>query len=596
MSLSSTTTKVSYAGNGVTTAFSFPYYFLVNADLVVVSMDDTTLVETVKTITTHYTVTGAGVGAGGTVTMLVAPATGTTLIIYRDPSVKQDLDIAENDSLPSAEVEKALDKNVMISQRLTEKISRTLQVPEGFDTDAFDLTIPANLADFPNYSLLVNDDGDGFALGSGLDLTSTDPLEFAGPLAGPNGTAALPSFTFSSDLNTGMYRIGADNIGISVGGTKILDINASGLIITGSLTTSDVLLNNGSAAAPTLRFQNDTDCGMYLIAANNVGHAVNGAKVLDISTAGLGVTGTLIVSGATTLATSLTGVVHATAGVISASAVSFSELAALTSANILVGNGSNVATSVAVTGDVTISNAGITAIGALKVTSGMLFGAIPITKITSGTANQIIGANAAANANEYKSLVAGSAGSDFAVDHSANTITFNLPDAGPSSRGAVTTAAQTIPGIKTFSDSIKFATTGGTVTALDYYEEGSFSANFNQNAGAAGSGTTFTVNFVRIGKIVTLQFTNMQTMTAGATSTNFATAAATLAARLRPVTASVNQLVVCKVNGSDSATPAQFNVGTGGAFSLFRDGANVTTFTSGAVSGPYGFSMTYTIQ
>ena len=43
----------------------------------------------------------------------------------------------------------------------------------------------------------------------------------------------------------------------------------------------------------------------------------------------------------------------------------------LTSGNILVGNGSNLAASVAMSGDVTISNAGVTAIGASKVTEAM---------------------------------------------------------------------------------------------------------------------------------------------------------------------------------------------------------------------------------
>jgi hypothetical protein len=47
------------------------------------------------------------------------------------------------------------------------------------------------------------------------------------------------------------------------------------------------------------------------------------------------------------------------ADVDAAAAIAFSKLAALDSANILVGNGSNVATKVAVTGDVTISNAGV---------------------------------------------------------------------------------------------------------------------------------------------------------------------------------------------------------------------------------------------
>jgi hypothetical protein len=52
------------------------------------------------------------------------------------------------------------------------------------------------------------------------------------------------------------------------------------------------------------------------------------------------------------------------ADINASAAIAFSKLASLSSANILVGNGSNVATSVAVTGDVTISNAGVTAIAA----------------------------------------------------------------------------------------------------------------------------------------------------------------------------------------------------------------------------------------
>jgi hypothetical protein len=60
------------------------------------------------------------------------------------------------------------------------------------------------------------------------------------------------------------------------------------------------------------------------------------------------------------------------ADIDAAAAIAFSKLAALDSANILVGNGSNVATKVAVTGDVTISNAGVTAIGSSKVVTAMV--------------------------------------------------------------------------------------------------------------------------------------------------------------------------------------------------------------------------------
>ena len=96
MTIATTINRVSYAGNGSTTVFSFPYYFLQNADLVVVKRNNTTGVETTQTITTNYTITGAGLPAGGSVTMLSAPASGETLIIYRDPAKVQDLDLVEN--------------------------------------------------------------------------------------------------------------------------------------------------------------------------------------------------------------------------------------------------------------------------------------------------------------------------------------------------------------------------------------------------------------------------------------------------------------------------------------------------------------------
>lgn len=58
--------------------------------------------------------------------------------------------------------------------------------------------------------------------------------------------------------------------------------------------------------------------------------------------------------------------------VAAGAAIAFSKLAALASGNILVGSAGNVPTSVAMSGDTTISNAGVVAIGAAKVTKAML--------------------------------------------------------------------------------------------------------------------------------------------------------------------------------------------------------------------------------
>jgi len=69
------------------------------------------------------------------------------------------------------------------------------------------------------------------------------------------------------------------------------------------------------------------------------------------------------------------------ADVKSDAAIAYSKLEALTSANLLVGSSGNVATVTAITGDVTISNTGVTAIGASKVTNAMLAGLIALSQL-----------------------------------------------------------------------------------------------------------------------------------------------------------------------------------------------------------------------
>lgn len=61
----------------------------------------------------------------------------------------------------------------------------------------------------------------------------------------------------------------------------------------------------------------------------------------------------------------------------------------VTSANIIVGNASNVGAAVAMSGDITIDNAGATTIGSGKVTNAMLAGSIALTKLTSDTSTAL---------------------------------------------------------------------------------------------------------------------------------------------------------------------------------------------------------------
>ena len=96
--------------------------------------------------------------------------------------------------------------------------------------------------------------------------------------------------------------------------------------------------------------------------------------------------------------------------------------------------------------------------GTISLTS-QVSGILPIanggTNLSSlGTGNQLLGVNAGASALEYKSLATGTSGTDFGIAYATGTITFNIPDAGASARGLVTTGSQTFAGAKTLSSAL----------------------------------------------------------------------------------------------------------------------------------------------
>lgn len=144
MTVSSNLAKQSYAGDGVTLAFSFPAYFLADADLTVILRVNATGVETTKILTTDYTVTGAGNPLGGTVTMVVAPAVGETLTIVRDPDALQGTDYVANDALPAEVLERGFDLLTMLIQRLQEVDARTMKYPET-DSSSISAIIPSSV-------------------------------------------------------------------------------------------------------------------------------------------------------------------------------------------------------------------------------------------------------------------------------------------------------------------------------------------------------------------------------------------------------------------------------------------------------------------
>jgi len=139
MTVSSSTTKVSYSGDNSTTVFAYTFKIFADADLTVIVRTDATGAESTKTLTTDYTVSGAGNAGGGAVTMVTAPASGETLVIKRSLTLTQSTDYVANDPFPAAAHEDALDRLTFIAQQQQEVFDRAVVFPE---TDTASTTIP----------------------------------------------------------------------------------------------------------------------------------------------------------------------------------------------------------------------------------------------------------------------------------------------------------------------------------------------------------------------------------------------------------------------------------------------------------------------
>ena len=120
MTLSTAIPRVSYAGNGATTSFAFSFKVFAAADLKVYLRDNVSLQDTLQVLTTNYTVSGTFPGTGNVV-FGVAPPSGKTVIILRDPAVDQALDLIASGSFAAENVETALDKLASYVQSLAQR-------------------------------------------------------------------------------------------------------------------------------------------------------------------------------------------------------------------------------------------------------------------------------------------------------------------------------------------------------------------------------------------------------------------------------------------------------------------------------------------
>lgn len=350
----------------------------------------------------------------------------------------------------------------------------------------------------------VEANGGGITLaGANAALTYASVIDswgFNKPLAqGVDGTAALPSYTFSSDSNTGIFRSGTDELSISTDGVSRVSVTASGdflirgnrsLVIDQSGNTAT--LSAGSlTASRTFTLPNVTgtvittgDTGTVtgtIIANETISNtnisptaAIADTKLDTIATAGK-------VSNSATTATSLntpnTIVLRDGSGSFLGNSSTATALETARNINGTSFNGTaNITTEIWGTArDITIGGTtrsvngsqayswSLTDIGVNNATLTLATSGIA-TGSQTWTSNQ--GTNATFTVDVPGTNLTFTAGStDGPVINSSTGTGSTLPSASGTASGVVTTGTQTFAGVKTFSSTITGSVSGNAGTA-----------------------------------------------------------------------------------------------------------------------------------
>lgn len=123
MTISNQTNLATFNGDGVSTLFPFPVYFLLNLHIKVTLILVSSGLRTLLTEGVDYTLIGAGNQLGGQVTMTVAPSSLYQLEIKRTVTLTQGDNYVVGGDLPAETIEKDFDYAMMVAQQLDQRLS-----------------------------------------------------------------------------------------------------------------------------------------------------------------------------------------------------------------------------------------------------------------------------------------------------------------------------------------------------------------------------------------------------------------------------------------------------------------------------------------
>jgi len=415
MTISSTTVKNSYSGDGSTTTFTYTFKIFQDSDIqVIIRAANGT--ETTKTITTHYTVTGAGVSSGGTVIFTSGniPTNTQTVVLRRNIPQTQAIDYIANDPFPAESHEEGLDRATMAIQQIQEEVTRSLKLSKTNTMTSTEFTVGS--ADRANKILAFDSSG---------EISVTQEL---GTYRGNWATATsynardLVKDTSTGNIfivNTSHTSVGAEPLTTNAEAAKYtLIVDAATATSSATAAASSAAAASASASAASTSASNastsasnaSTSASNASTSASNASTSASNASTSATNAANSATTATTQASNAATSASNAN--TSATNAANSATTASNSATTATTQANNASTSASNAASS-ASSASTSASNASTSASNASTSASNAS---------SSASAAAASAAAAAASADNFDDTYLGAKASDPTVDNDGDPL------------------------------------------------------------------------------------------------------------------------------------------------------------------------------
>ena len=202
-----------FATDGSTTEFNFNFTIKQSSDIQVWLVDSTTLVPTLLTLTTDYSLsaTNNDFDGGGEITTVATYASGSDIVATLNPALVQTADFRRGQGIPEETLENILDRHTISNQALSAIQDISLRAPVTDDNPS--LTLP-NSVDRASGTLGFDSNGDATII-----------------------TATLGTANVSAFMETVLVDVNAYNAMTTLNGIPVYNIRTYGA--EGDATTDD---------------------------------------------------------------------------------------------------------------------------------------------------------------------------------------------------------------------------------------------------------------------------------------------------------------------------------------------------------------------